>query len=89
MADIRICVEVAGLARDEAGRPCPGGMCLTLHCEREVSPEEYAELLKSVRMEGLLEMALLSGRVRPEDCRIITPEEYDRLYGEERDGHGA
>lgn len=88
MAEVRICMEVDGLARDKAGRPCPGGMCLTLHCEREVTPEEYEELIQSVRVEGLLEMARLSGRVRPEACRIVPPEEYDRLYGEEAD-HGA
>lgn len=85
MADVRICMEVDRLARDEAGRPCPGGICLTLHRERELTPEEYAELLSTVSVEALLELAWLTGQVRPEDCRIIPPEEYDQLYGEEAD----
>ena len=38
--------------------------------------------MKTVSIPGILHTAFLEGLYRPENCRIIPPEEYDRKYGE-------
>ena len=84
MKKVRICLEIQGLDQDEHGVPCPGGLCLTIGDEEapEISGEEYQQLTKTVSIPGILSAAFLEGLYRPENCRIIPPEEYDRKYGE-------
>ena len=85
MKKLRICLEVPGLAEDENGQPCPGGVCLTLGDDNaeEITGEAYRNLMKEINIAGILRMACLDGFCRPEDCRLLTPEEYDEKYGEE------
>ncbi len=90
MKKIRICLEIQGLAEDENGNPCPGGLCLTLG--EDIDPEptaiEYAELMEQVSIEGVLKTAMLDGLYTATDCRLISPDEYDRKYGEGEDTYG-
>ena len=79
MVDLRICFEIQGLAADKEGNPCPAGIEMTIVGAKEEI--EYSELAKNVNISGVLLYAGLSGIVKPEDVRIIAPEEYDRLCG--------
>ena len=85
---IRICLEVQGLGEDECGTPWPAGICLTLGDEdaEELTGAEYRDCMQQVKIEEVLRLACLDKLYTPADCRLITPEEYDREYGE--DDHG-
>lgn len=86
MKQIRICLEIQGLAEDEYGRPCPAGLCITFgEVEEEKYIEKYSgfwELINSLNMEDVLEMVHLNKIISVDNCRIITPEEYDQEYGD-------
>lgn len=90
MKKYRICFEIEGLAEDEIGNPYPGGLCLTLgeDTDPEATPEEYAELVDHISIEGVLKAAMLDGLYTAADCRLISPEEYNRKYGEGEDTYG-
>lgn len=81
---IRLCLEVQGLGEDDFGTPCPAGVCLTLGDEddEEMTGAEYETFLQQVKIEEVLRLAFLDKLYTPADCRLITPEEYDREYGE-------
>lgn len=80
MAKLRVCFEVNGFAEDENGNPCPAGLQMSIgDAKKEI---EYEKLTENIDIEKVLDYAGLSGFVKPEDVKIITPEEYDRLYGE-------
>lgn len=76
----RICFTVNGLARDENGEPCPAGMCLSFDTAKEVP---YEQLCAAVDKEALLRLACLDSIVTANDLQFITPEEYDREYGDD------
>lgn len=82
---IRICFKVKGLARDEHGKPCDAGMQVCLGESAEAIP--YDKLTEpfcfNENKADLLKLAVLDGIVKPEDVEIITPEEYDRDYGDD------
>ncbi len=80
---IRICFEVDGLAIDESGNPAPAGVSIALDANDDAKLPDYQELVKSIRKEGLLRMTCLDGLAQPDDVVFITPEEYDRKYGED------
>ena len=82
---IRICLEVQGLGEDELGSPCPAGVCLTLGDEdaEEMTGAEYDEFIRKLNIEDVLQLLILDKEYTPADCRLITPEEYDRKYGED------
>ena len=82
MKKLKICLEVQGLAQDESGAPCPGGVCITLGDDDagEITGEEYRQLMDQVSIAGVLQAAMLDGLYKPENCRLITPEEYAREY---------
>ena len=82
---IRICLEVQGLGEDELGSPCPAGVCLTQGDEdaEELTGAEYRDFMKDIKVEEVLRLAFLVHQFTPADCRLITPEEYDREYGED------
>ena len=52
---------------------------------------EIAEALKfgresaAISIQGVLKAVMLDGIYEPEDCRLISPEEFDREYGEVQD----
>ena len=85
---LRICLEADGLAEDEHGNPCPVGICLEMEYpeEKAISPEKYKEGLNHVSIPAVLKAAGLDNIVKPENCRLITPDEYDERYGEDRHG---
>lgn len=85
---IRICLEVQGLGEDEFGTPCPAGVCLQFgdNDAEEITGEEYRDYMQQVTVEHVLAVAMLDHQFAPEDCRLITPEEYDRKYGGCDDG---
>ena len=84
MKKIRLCLEVQGLGQDDFGTPCPAGVCLTLGHEdaEEMTGAEYETFLQQVKIEEVLRLVCLDKLYTPADCRLITPEEYDRKYGE-------
>ncbi len=84
MKRFRICLEIQGLAQDENGAPCPGGVCLTLGDDdaEEITGDEYRQMMEMISVQGVLKAAMLDGIYKSEDCRLITPEEYDLKYGE-------
>lgn len=81
MANLRMCFEIQGLARDENGQPCASGFQMVLEgVKQEI---DYEILAQNISIPGVLKCAFLADLVKPGDVRIITPEEYDRLYGKE------
>lgn len=84
MRELRICMEINGLAEDENGTPCPGGMSLSLGMVPDEGFEEkYSQLMDTTSCEEVLKFIGLDTVYSAFDCRLLTPEEYDRLYGEE------
>ena len=85
MKKIRLCLEVQGLGQDDFGTPCPAGVCLTLGDEdaEEMTAAEYETFLQQVKIEEVLRLVCLDKLYTPADCRLITPDEYDRKYGED------
>lgn len=79
---IRACFEL--FTRDEGGNISDTfGLSMTIgESEKEI---DYQALTASINKEGVLQTVCLDGIVRPEDMRIITPEEYDRKYGDDAD----
>ena len=62
------------------------GFVLGTTGEKTISPEKYKEGLNHVSIPAVLKAASLDNIVKPENCRLITPEEYDERYGEDRHG---
>lgn len=78
---LQICFEIDGFAEDENGNPAPAGLAIALgETEQQV---DYQLLTKNINIDSVLELTCLDGIVRPEDVRIITPEEYDEKYGDD------
>lgn len=78
MAKLRICFEVEDAATDEKGNPAPAGMCVTIgETEKEI---DYTELTKGLNTEAFLEAFGLD-YMDLNRIRLISPEEYDRIYG--------
>jgi len=84
---LRICFKVNGLATDEDGNPAPTGACLDLGEVSEPIPYEVLTepFCFKENVESLLKMVFLDRCVTPEDIEIITPEEYDRDFGDTTD----
>lgn len=77
---IRMCFRIKGLAVDENGSPAPAGLCIDLgETDKEI---DYAALAKKVDKAAVLKMACLDGSASPEDVEVITPEEYDKEFGD-------
>ena len=75
---LRICFEVSTMDGDQ---PCTFGMQLGLG--ETDKPIAYEALTKAVNIDKLLAVACLDTiGVTKENLKVITPEEYDRLYGE-------
>lgn len=84
MPELRICAEINGLGEDENGKSCPGGIMMTLgDFPEDGFQKNYNQLMNRVTPESFLKAVGLLGVFQPQDCRIITPEEYDILYGDD------
>lgn len=79
---IRVCFELS--TRNEAGNvDSTFGLSMTIgESDKEI---DYQELTASINKEGVLRTTCLDSIVKPEDMRIITPEEYDEKYGDEEE----
>ena len=77
--ELQICFEVSIM---DNGEPCKFGMSVSLG---ETSKTvDYEELAKAVDMDKLISVTSLDAiGVTKEDVKIITPDVYDELYGEE------
>ena len=79
---IRICFELC--TRDDAGNITDTfGLAMAIgESDREI---DYQKLTASVNKAGVLRTTCLDSLVKPEDVKIITPEEYDEKYGDDSD----
>lgn len=90
MKKVRICFEVKGLGVDGSGAPAPAGMEFTIG---EVPDDKYEEAMNS--MKGLKAMEILrflrldsfASEHTESDFRLMSPEDYDQLYGNEEKGN--
>ena len=82
---VRVCFELN--TRDEAGNvDSTFGLAMTIgESEKEI---DYKQLTAAINKEGVWRTACLDRAVKPEDMKIITPEEYDEKYGDEEEQHG-
>ena len=82
---LRICFKIKGIAKDENGNPSYTGMEVNLgECAEEIPYEKLTEpFCFNENKVKLLKMACLDTFVKPEDVEIITPEEYDRDFGDD------
>lgn len=86
MKRLRICLEIQGLAEDEQGNLCAGGVCLSLgDADDDKYDAAYEHIVNSIDIEDILTLVGLKGEFTAADCRIITPEEYDRKYSDDED----
>lgn len=84
MAMLRICLEIQGLARDADGNACPAGLSVSLgEIPDDAVGDATKRLMDSVDIAALLRATPLGGFVKPSDCRVITPEEFDEKYGDD------
>lgn len=81
MSKVIIYLEIDGLGEDEQGNPCPAGVKINLGETKQNI--DYHELTKDLNIPGILKMMFLDASFRPDDVRVITPEEYDERYGDE------
>lgn len=81
MKELRICFEVSVV---DNGEPCTFGMQVSLG---ETSKTvDYEKLTKAVDVDKLISLACLDSiGVTKDDVKFITPDMYDRLYGEDGD----
>ena len=84
MAMLRVCLEIQGLAIDADGNACPCGLCISLGDppDDEMHAELTKKLMERVDIAEILRHTPLYGFVKPSDCRVITPEEFDEKYGD-------
>ena len=79
--------EKAGMAFDRNGAPAKCGLSMNLG--KAPVPHSYSELMRKCPQCREATSEMTHGFVKPDDLRIITPEEYQRLYGEDSDDHNA
>lgn len=81
MNKIRVCFRVRGLARDKDDNPCDAGLQVSLgETDKNI---DYSALTSNINIEAILKMVCLDSIVSTEDVTIITPEEYDREFGDD------
>lgn len=77
--ELRICFEVSVM---DNGESCSFGMQVSLGETSKVI--DYETLAKAVDIDNLISVACLDALgVTKEDVKIITPDIYDELYGED------
>ena len=76
----RVCLEIDGIATDENGDSCPVGFCMDLGDFKD--PIDYDDLISKVSIPGIMK-AIHLDHLPISSVRVITPEEYDELYGDE------
>ena len=81
MSELTIYLKIFGLAEDEDGNDAYAGVKIGLGEVSKLPP--YDEIARSIKKEALPNLICMQGLVKPEDIVIITPEEYERDYGDE------
>lgn len=79
--ELRICFEVS---TTDNGEPCTFGMQMSFgETDKAI---EYETLAKAIDVDKLISVACLDSLGVTKECvKIISPEEYDKLYGEDGD----
>lgn len=82
MAELKICLEIKDFCKDEKGNCSPGGVSVSLgQFSDEALIEKYNKLIADGNISEILKFIGLDNMVKPEDCKIISPAEYDEKYG--------
>lgn len=82
MAELKICLEIKDFCKDEKGNCSPSGVSVSFgQCPDEGFDEKYNRLIAGLNISEILKFIGLDNMVKPEDCKIITPAEYDEKYG--------
>ncbi len=81
--EVKIFLEIDGIAEDANGNPGAVGLSITMEVEDLEKVPTYEQLAADVSIPGVLNVCNLEGVVKPEAVRVITPEEYAERYGEE------
>lgn len=85
--DVCIYFKVFGMAEDEKGKPSWAGMKLSIgHASKDVPYSDIQKRVLSVpdwKKEILCLTHLETIGIKPENIELITPEEYERDYGDD------
>lgn len=84
MKELKIYVEIMGLAEDENGNQDATGLSIGGNM---VPEDEYEEKMEEIRqkvtIKDVLRFTGLGRFVEEKDCRFISQEEYEEKYGED------
>ena len=80
MKELKFYFRVKNLCEDDNGNPCDGTMVMNLGEQKE--DIDYNKVAGSLNVEKVLEWLGLSVVMTVDDIEIITPEEYEREFGE-------
>lgn len=80
MKELKIYFRVKNLCEDDDGNPCDGSMVMNLGEQKE--DIDYNKVAGALNKEILLEWVGLKNFFTVDDFEIITPEEYEREFGE-------
>lgn len=83
MKELKIYVEIMGLAEDENGNPDAAGLSIGGNMVPEDAYEEkMEEIRQKVTIKDVLWFTGSGMFVEEKDCRFISREEYEQKYGE-------
>lgn len=80
MGRLKIFIEVDGHGFDH---PCGLSLDFGEVKDELLTPERYKKFQTEVKISEVLELASLSEMADLEKCRVISPDEYMKKYGEE------
>lgn len=78
MHKANIYLEIAGMAQDDQGNPRPVGVKISIGKALKEIP--YDKLTHNLNINAIAKTL----SVQPEDVSIITPEEYEERYGDQK-----
>ncbi len=83
MTECAIYMKVFGLAVGEDGKKDYAGLKLSLGTFKPGYEQTYDEIISKIHKEELQKITGLEKMFKPEDIQIITPEEYNRDFGDD------
>lgn len=83
MKRVVLYIEIQGLGESEDGEPTPVG--LKVDFGTEIEDEKYEELMDNINpdFEMILSLMGLDTIASPENCRLISEQEYIENYGDD------
>lgn len=84
MKDFNLYFEIKDMSTDDEGNLFPAGVKVTL--ARNITPEAHEEMLnriKDVDEKSLMKWLNMDELFNVDKARLISQEEYERLYGDE------